>query len=71
MFHYLVVPDNIAGQAAVSILVKDREALVEAHEMRCDHRPELDRCLPRQKMWLIRTVVFSYLNVSCGKLGTP
>ena len=44
MFHYLAVPGNITGLAAGSILVKDREALVEAHEMRRDDRLELDRC---------------------------
>ena len=50
MIHYLSVLGNITGLGAGSTLVKDCKAVVEVHEMRCEHGPELDYCLARQNV---------------------
>ena len=49
MIHYLAVLGNITGLGGGSIHVKDRKALVDAHEMQFDDRLEMDRCQLRQK----------------------
>jgi len=49
VIHYLAVLGNITGLGGGSIHVKDRKALVDAHEMQFDDRLEMDRCQLKQK----------------------